>query len=136
MSDLQSRNEPARTASKNDLNPYVTPRLVTYGTVAALTRGNNLSGDTDGNGTMNMGTMSDRCAKENVVRVGDHPLGIGLYLFNYLPQFRTPNNSGRQFGVMADEVERVLPEAVVIGNDGYKRVNYAMIGVFATALAH
>ncbi len=36
---------------------------------------------------------------------------------------------GRQFGVMADEVEAVLPQAVVMHPDGYKRVDYALLGI-------
>lgn len=36
---------------------------------------------------------------------------------------------GRQFGVMADEVEQVMPEAVSVHPDGYKMVDYAMLGI-------
>lgn len=64
--------------------------------------------------------MSDRRLKSNVVRVGNHQLGIGIYEYDIFGE--------RQRGVMADEVERVLPEAVMTGADGYKRVNYAAIG--------
>ena len=32
-------------------------------------------------------------------------------------------------GVMAQEVERVVPDAVVHGPDGYLRVNYARLGL-------
>jgi hypothetical protein len=67
--------------------------------------------------------------KENIVRVGDHPLGIGLYLFDYQPQYRETWGRGRRFGVMADEVEAVRPEAVSVHPDGYKQVNYAMLGI-------
>jgi hypothetical protein len=30
---------------------------------------------------------------------------------------------------MADEVEAVLPQAVVMHPDGYKRVDYALLGI-------
>jgi hypothetical protein len=30
---------------------------------------------------------------------------------------------------MADEVEQVMPEAVSVHPDGYKMVNYAMLGI-------
>lgn len=72
---------------------------------------------------------SDRLMKENVVYVDCHPLGIGLYLFDYKPEFRDLWGHGRQFGVMADEVEQVMPEAVSVHPDGYKMVNYAMLGI-------
>ena len=73
--------------------------------------------------------MSDRRTKENIARIGSHPLGMGLYLFDYKPQYREQCGSGRQFGVMADEVEAIVPEAVSMGEDGFKRVDYGMLGV-------
>ena len=72
---------------------------------------------------------SDPRAKENIVRIGTHPLGIGLYLFDYKPEFQAQWGYGRQFGVMADEVEAVMPEAVCEHADGYRMVDYAMLGV-------
>jgi len=75
---------------------------------------------------------SDRCVKENVVHIGDHPLGIGLYLFDYRPEFRDQWGHGRQFGVMAQEVETVMPAAVCTHPDGYKMVDYAMLGISRT----
>lgn len=67
--------------------------------------------------------------KENIVRIGVHPLGIGLYLFDYRSVHRQEWGHGRQFGVMADEVESVMPDAVLIHSDGYKMVDYAMLGI-------
>lgn len=63
--------------------------------------------------------FSDRRLKSNVVRVGTHPLGIGVYEYDIF--------GARQRGVMADEVERVLPQAVteVLG---FKAVDYSMLG--------
>jgi hypothetical protein len=62
-----------------------------------------------------------------------HPLGIGLYLFDYKPQYREAFGYGRQFGVMADEVESVMPEAVSLDLSGYQMVNYAMLGMTRTS---
>lgn len=72
-------------------------------------------------GTAGMGLMmfSDRRLKTNIVRVGIHKLGIGLYEYDI---FGT-----RQRGVMADEVERIMPSAVVIHPSGFKMVNYGAI---------
>jgi hypothetical protein len=36
---------------------------------------------------------------------------------------------GRQFGVMADEVETVFPDAIFINSGGYKMVDYDRIGI-------
>jgi hypothetical protein len=66
------------------------------------------------------GRKSDRRLKSNIVRVGTHPLGIGIYEYDIFDR--------RERGVMADEVEQVKPEAVVIDPaDGYKMVYYGML---------
>ena len=63
--------------------------------------------------------FSDRRLKSNIVRIGTHPLGIGLYEYDIFGE--------RQRGVMADEVESVLPEAVTEHESGFKMVNYALL---------
>ena len=102
---------------------YRKPVLETYGPVAELTRGGGGS-QTDGPMTTK---MSDANAKERVVRVGVHALGIGVYAYRYKPEFRDRWGHGIQFGVMAQEVETVLPAAVVLDDDAYRRVDYAML---------
>jgi hypothetical protein len=62
---------------------------------------------------------SDRRLKSNIVRIGTHPLGIGVYEYDI--------GGERQRGVMADEVETVLPVAVLTRPDGYKMVNYGIL---------
>jgi len=65
---------------------------------------------------------SDRRLKKNIKRIGTHILGIGLYTWDYL--------WGEPFaGVMADEVEQVMPEAIVMHPSGFKMVNYEMLGL-------
>ena len=108
---------------------YLSPVLTIYGSVSRLTMGATGSGI---DGVMPMVPASDRRVKENIVRIGNHSLGIGLYLFDYKPEFRKQWGSGRQFGVMADEVEIVMPEAVSVHPDGYKMVNYGMLGIYHT----
>jgi hypothetical protein len=63
--------------------------------------------------------FSDRRLKSNIVRIGTHPLGIGVYEYDIFGE--------RQRGVMADEVETVLPVAVLTRPDGYKMVNYGLL---------
>lgn len=110
-------------------SPYARPELKVLGQVQKLTKGNSGSGP-DGTGKQTGGPgPSDRSIKENIVRIGDHPLGIGLYLFDYKPEHRQKWGRGRQFGVMAQEVETVMPEAVSVHPDGYKQVDYAMLGI-------
>lgn len=67
---------------------------------------------------------SDRRLKENIIRVSDSPMGVGLYEFNYIGE---PDHRYR--GVMADEVESVLPDAVTRDDLGFASVNYGMLGI-------
>jgi hypothetical protein len=115
-----------KIVSALEKKPYSSPALRVYGTVSVLTLGGG-SSLSDGFMTTKMG--SDRIVKENIVRIGDHPLGIGVYLFDYKPEYREKYGHGRQIGVLADEVETVMPEAVSIHPDGYKMVSYAMLGI-------
>ena len=73
--------------------------------------------------------MSDRRVKEHIVQIDTHPLGFSLYLFDYKLDYCDAWNHGRPFGVMADEVETVMPDAVSVSPDGYKIANYAMLGI-------
>jgi hypothetical protein len=118
---------------------YRRPTLMVFGKVGLMTQSASGSDPNDnatsqGGGTMGPSAMggSDRAIKENIVQVGDHPLGISLYLFDYKPEFRDQWGHGRQFGVMAQEVETVMPEAVAMHADGYKIVNYTMLGISRT----
>jgi len=114
---------PASSAGKK---AYRRPELRVFGAVHVLTRS---TGSLMGDAMTMMQVTSDRGAKQNIVRIGEHPLGIGLYLFDYKPEFRGRGGAGRQFGVMADEVETVIPAAVSTHPDGHKVVNYALLGI-------
>jgi hypothetical protein len=118
---------------------YTQPLLTRYGTVKALTATGTFNDpetlhQNPGNPPFcsqsgpHKDCLSERHTKQNIVYVGRHPLGIGLYLFEYKSAYKTWGY-GRQFGLMADEVERVVPEAVSVHSEGYKVVNYAMLGV-------
>ena len=107
---------------------YVAPQLTRFGSVRALT-GGSLDVGEDAPFPTGKNNQSDMRVKENIARVGDHPAGFGLYLFDYKPEFQSADKRGRRFGVMAQEVERVVPEAVSIGSDGYRQVDYAKLGI-------
>lgn len=60
--------------------------------------------------------FSDRRLKSGIVLVGKHKKGFGIYEYTLFGK--------RERGVMADEVEKVLPSAVMTHPSGYKMVNY------------
>jgi hypothetical protein len=68
-------------------------------------------------------SMSDRRLKENIVRVGEAAHGLGLYEFSYI------GDPARFRGVMADEVEQIMPDAVAYDDLGFASVNYGMLGI-------
>jgi hypothetical protein len=127
--EVESRNIQPTPATPGNApkRAYNSPVLRVYGAVRQLTQGGGSAATFDGMSTMIK--ASDRALKTNLVRIGTHPLGIGLYLFDYKAEFQALAGRGRQFGVMADEVETVMPEAVIVHPDGYKRVNYAMLEI-------
>jgi hypothetical protein len=61
--------------------------------------------------------------KHDIVLLGYLNNGLGLYRFSY-------NGSNvRYVGVIAQEVQNVMPNAVTPGSDGYLRVNYGKLGL-------
>jgi hypothetical protein len=73
--------------------------------------------------------VSDARLKQDVVRVGRLEEGIDLYRFRYL------GGTQEFVGVLAQEVQRVHPNAVVKGSDGHLRVYYDRIGARLMTLA-
>jgi hypothetical protein len=78
---------------------------------------------------MSGSTSSDIRAKENIEFVGLMTNGLGVYEFEYKPEFKDKAGHGRYRGVMAHEVDQFMPQAVVTDSDGYKYVNYNMLGI-------
>lgn len=60
-------------------------------------------------------SLSDEDAKKDIKKIG------GLYEYRYKGE---PKSAPKRIGVMAGEVEKVRPNAVRKGADGFKRVNY------------
>jgi hypothetical protein len=63
--------------------------------------------------------FSDRRLKSNIVKVGDHPLGIGIYEYDIF--------GNRERGVMAQELMQVMPDAVHQHSSGYFMVDYGRL---------
>ena len=76
-----------------------------------------------GGGRGGGGRRSDLALKHDVVLLGYLDNGLGYYRFSYV-------GSGKAYvGVIAQEVQAVMPEAVTRGRDGYLRVYYHKLGL-------
>jgi hypothetical protein len=76
-----------------------------------------------GGGRGGGGRRSDIRLKHDVTLLGRLGDGLGFYRFSY-------NGSDKAYvGVIAQEVQKVMPEAVVRGRDGYLRVYYDRLGL-------
>jgi hypothetical protein len=70
--------------------------------------------------------MSDIRTKENIELVGNLN-GLNVYEFDYKPEYKDEAGHGRFIGHMAQEVEAVMPMAVVTRADGIKMIDYGVI---------
>ena len=68
-------------------------------------------------------TFSDIRLKTDIRQVGTTAHNLPLYTFRYI------GKDGQYEGVMAQDVLKVMPIAVSVGEDGYYRVNYDMLGI-------
>jgi polysaccharide biosynthesis/export protein len=100
----------------NTVNDPVTAATNVYGLK------NIIKGGTSGTITGNT-VSSDMRLKHDIILLGRLDNGLGFYRFVY--------NGGDEayVGVMAQEVQAVMPDAVVRGRDGYLRVFYEKLGL-------
>jgi hypothetical protein len=72
---------------------------------------------------------SDIRMKENIEQIGKLPNGLNVYTYEYKLEFKNDPfaGHGKHIGVMAQEVEQIMPEAVITRPDGYKMVNYGAL---------
>jgi hypothetical protein len=83
-------------------------------------------------GLMSLGgaaMMSDIRTKENIVAIGTLPNGLPFYQFEYKPEFKDHPlaGHGKFVGVMAQEVQAVMPDAVINLENGYLAVDYGKL---------
>jgi hypothetical protein len=69
------------------------------------------------------GRRSDLALKHYMVLLGHLDNGLGYYRFSYL------GSSKAYVGVIAQEVQALIPDAVTRGGDGYLRVYYQKLGL-------
>jgi hypothetical protein len=93
------------------------------GARAASTVGARGGGGGRGGGGRGGGRRSDIRLKHDIALLGHLDNSLGFYRFSY-------NDSDKAYvGVMAQEVQAVMPEAVIRGRDGYLEVLYDRIGL-------
>lgn len=74
----------------------------------------------------------DRRMKTNIGFVKKMDNGLNLYAFKYKEEFKDIVGKDKmdwQYGYMADEVEKLYPDAVYVADNGYKMVDYSKIGI-------
>ena len=73
---------------------------------------------------------SDKRLKDNITPITE-PLSklsqLGGYTFDWIPKEGIHSHEGRDVGVIAQEVEEVLPEVTTTRHNGYKAVKYEKI---------
>ena len=96
-----------------------------FGGRAAMGGGGGFRGGGGGGGFRGGGggRRSDIALKHDVVLLGHLANGLGYYRFSYL------GSTKPYVGVMAQEVQSLMPEAVTRGRDGYLRVYYEQLGL-------
>ncbi|MBR1252602.1 DUF3300 domain-containing protein [Bradyrhizobium sp. AUGA SZCCT0240] len=96
-----------------------------FGGRAAMGGGGGFRGGGGGGGFRGGGggRRSDIALKHDVVLLGHLANGLGYYRFSYLGSTRP------YVGVIAQEVQSLMPEAVTRGRDGYLRVYYEELGL-------
>lgn len=73
-----------------------------------------------------LAAMSDKRLKTNIERVGELENGLGIYTWEWTEEAKEAGlDADYTKGVIAQEVDEVLPEAIVMGSDGYLRVDYS-----------
>ncbi len=74
-----------------------------------------------GLGSIGAAAVSDMRFKDHIRRIGTLANGIATYAFKYI------GDSAQRFGVMAQEVLNIMPDAVLVGDDGIMRVDYGKV---------
>ena len=93
----------------------------TLGPGSTSSTGSCTNGETFMNGSC--GEFSDRRLKRDIVLLARLDNGVGIYRYRYLWSDIV------YVGVMAQEVAQIAPAAVILGADGYYRVNYSRLGL-------
>ena len=80
-------------------------------------------------GNLGWKPFSDIRTKENIKKLGELPNGLNVYEYEYKKEFKDHQlaGHGKHIGLMAQEVLKVIPEAVSIDESGYMVLDYSKI---------
>jgi len=70
---------------------------------------------------------SDVRLKENIVKIDDLKPGVGWYTWDWNDTAKSMGVDDPTEGVLAQELKEVDPSAVIMGDDGYYRVDYSKV---------
>ena len=125
MSELQAENY--REAGRSAARAGTMSSLMTIGS-GAMTMGQIGGFTIPGKPSPSMFMTSDKRLKENIVFKEKSPTGINVYEWNFIW------NKKRYTGVMAQEIEKSHPKAVMKDKYGYLRVCYDLLDVRMSAV--
>ena len=119
-------SEESRMSESKRKRAYERPIVVRHAPLSRITSVSAASAPHSASPPPGPPPISDIRLKEDVTLLRHLPSGIGLYRYRY--------KSGTQayVGVMAQEVAGFAPAAVVLGDDGFLRVNYDKLGLRLT----
>jgi hypothetical protein len=82
-----------------------------------------------GLGGAGIAKYSDIRIKENITRIGTLPNGLPFYQFEYISKFKDHPLAGHgtHTGVMAQEVQALIPDAVITLDNGFMAVDYGKL---------
>lgn len=111
-------NAPTATAAGTDISGLIEQN---YGQQSANANNFNAGLFGMGGAALSAVKFSDRRLKHSIRKIGTHRIGVPLVEFAYLCSDKM------HVGVMAQDVLKVMPAAVVTDGAGFMRVNYGMI---------
>ena len=117
---ISSNNFATRTSNVFTGSQNITGSLI-------LTGSADIDGDINATGDITAYYSSDERLKENITRIQSPSTKIKLIHgveFDWIPKKGIHNNKGRDVGVIAQDIEKILPEIVITKKNGYKAVNY------------
>ena len=71
--------------------------------------------------------LSDQRLKENIKAIGKSENGHNLYAWDWNDKAKELGVNDPTIGVLAQEVKKYMPEAVITDENGYYRVNYGVL---------